>query len=98
MEEVVSLMGSRSALLPPWPGSAFAAAALAPGGGRHPVGGELRTFAEEELLHLLQEKLSRLGIGHAEAVMVHQDRGLAFPQLPALLGHVLEDALAERPR
>jgi len=76
-----------------------AALALPTGGGRHPVGGQLRTLAEEELLHLFQQELPGLRIGHAEPVMVHQDRGLALADRQAGSGAQLvgvEVALGHR--
>src|SRR5690606_41672869 len=69
---------------------AFAALGL-----RLEVRRQLGSFAEEALLTLLEQALGTLARAHADAALVDEHRRVRDPELPALLGHVLVDALAE---
>src|SRR5262245_15949294 len=66
-------------------------------GGRRPAFGHLGAFAEEELFHLALQERARLGVGHAQAVVVDDQRALRPPELPCLLGDAVVDPLAEFP-
>src|SRR5579884_2209448 len=63
---------------------------------RNISGRQSRAFPEEELLHLLQQKLLRLGVPQVEPVLVHDHLHALHPQLPGFLRDLLVDALAER--
>jgi len=57
--------------------------------------GQIGAIAEEELLHLLFEKATGLGIHGAEAILVDEYGLLAQPILPSLLRDMVEDTLTQ---
>src|SRR5262249_41692482 len=65
------------------------------GGGRLVVGGELRAFAEEELLCLVEQDLVGLLRAARQPVLVHDHLEVLQPHLPRILRNALVDALAE---
>src|SRR5690242_21649241 len=58
----------------------------------------VRTFAEEELLHLVLEPLAMRGLDRRQAVLVDQHDLVTHPLLPGFLRDILENALAELTR
>ena len=69
---------------------------LVPASGGTKSGGKRRPFTEEVLFHLFEQEFLVLALAQVEAVLVHDHLHLLDPQLPGLLGDVIEDALAER--
>src|SRR3954471_21289209 len=64
-------------------------------GGRLVVRRQLRPFAKEELLGLIEEHLVRLLRAAREPVLVHDHLEVLEPELPRVLRDVLVDALAQ---
>src|SRR4051812_33696844 len=64
-------------------------------GGRLVVRRQLRAFAEEELLRLIEEDLVRLLGAAPEPVLVHDHLEMLEPQLPGVLRDAFVDALAQ---
>jgi hypothetical protein len=57
--------------------------------------GQLRSRAKEILLHLLDQKLLRLGFPRLQAVFIQQHLGVLGPHLPGLSAHVFIDLLSQ---
>src|ERR1700743_1841850 len=66
--------------------------------GRHISRSLIGAFAEEELLRLLHQILTRARIGHVQAVFVDQHGLLLEPRLPGFLRDALVDPFAELAR
>src|SRR6187402_3568478 len=64
----------------------------------HIASGLVRSFAEEELLHLPRQVLARPRIGQVQAVLIDQHRLVLLPQLECFLADVVVDPLPELAR
>src|ERR1039458_1294960 len=63
---------------------------------RDEVGGQLRTLAEEVLVHLFEEKFLGLRGAEVEPVLVHEHLHVLDPHLPRVLGDAVKDLLPQR--
>ncbi|CAI06694.1 hypothetical protein ebA1085 [Aromatoleum aromaticum EbN1] len=66
--------------------------------GRNVAADLVRTTAEEMLFHLFGEVLPCPRIHQVEAIFIDQHGLVLHPLLPGFLGHILENALAQRAR
>src|SRR5882757_8969361 len=62
---------------------------------RHKLLRLLRPLSKKELLHFLDQERPRLGLDGGEPVLVDEHGLMRHPLLPAFLGHVRVDALAQ---
>src|SRR3954463_14270010 len=59
------------------------------------IGRKCSTFAEEILLHLLDDELLRLGSTQVQTVLVHQHFHMVHPHAPGIFRYVVVDTLTE---